>query len=594
MDFNEFIKTSTYKSIATYLRHNPEKRVGLLNLTSHIEGNHQLKNNELVYLLLNHHTERPKCQCGDFLMYVKPTVGYKSTCGNKECVKSVSVEKRIKTNKERYGGNAPSCSSEVRDKMVKTINDKYGVDKVYLIPGVKEKTIKSNKERYGAEWSSQSEIIKEKSKKNLLDKYGVDCTQKIDSVKEKTKKTNKEKYNSEEFFGSKKVREKINKIFTEKYGGHPLKSQQIKNKIKQTSLNKWGEIHPTKTKSVKEKISTTLTKKWLNNIKLSDHNFIKKDEDGYYILFCEQEQKEYKINPVTYNRRKRNGEEVSIYSNPLYKNYSKGEKELVEFIKTIYNGEIYLNNREILQDHELDIVLEDLKICIEYNGLYFHSDNFKPKKYHINKFLKCEEKGYRLIQIWEDEWYNEKNKIHSYLKHVLNKSDNKIYARKCDIKWISDLEYKYFCEKNHLQNYAKAKHRIGLIHNNEIVSVMSFSKPRVNSKEFVEYEMVRFCNKLNHNVVGSASKLFNFFVKNIKPTSILTYSDLDKFNSKLYESLGFTFKKITEPSYFYFDGLERINRFKLRNSNVEKYGINMEKYHKVYTCGNKKWVWSKY
>lgn len=591
MYLQDLINNKNYKSISLYLRHNPKEREFLLDKTNHIKDNHNISNNELTYIIINDLKELPKCTCGLKLDYIKPKVGYKKTCGNSECILKSSIEKRKETNQKRYGGNAPASSKEVRNKMVKTIKDRYGVNKIQLIPGVKEKTIESNKEKYGNEWSSQSELIKKKSKKNLLNKYGVDCTQKITSVKEKTKKTNKEKYGSEEFFGSKEIRDKINKTFDEKYGGHPLQNEDIKNKLKETSLKVWGETHPTKNILVKEKISNALTRRWLKDIKLSDINFIKKDEDGYYVLFCEKEQKEYKINPVTYNRRKRNGEEISIYLNPLFKNYSKGERELVEFIKTLYNGEINLNDRKLLDGYEIDIVLEDLKICIEYNGLYFHSDNFKPKKYHINKFLKCQEKGYRLIQIWEDEWYNERVKIISYIKHVLGKTDNRIYARHGEVKWVSDLDYKIFCEKNHLQNYAKAKHRLGLIYEGEIVSIMSFSKPRVKSKEFVEYEMIRFCNKLNYSVIGSASKLFNFFIKNIKPTSILTYSDLDKFDSNLYESLGFKFEKITDPSYFYFDGLERINRFKLRKSNIEKYNLDINKFNKVYSCGNKKWVW---
>jgi very-short-patch-repair endonuclease len=590
MCIQDLIKNKNYKSISLYLRHNPKERNFLLNETNYIKDNQSISNNELVYIIVNNLKELPKCTCGLKLEYVKPKVGYKKTCGNNDCIIKSSSQKRKETNQKLYGGNSPANSKIVRDKMVKTIKDRYGVDKIQSIPGVKEKTINSNKEKYGSEWSSQSELIKQKSKEKLLKKYGVDCTQKINSIKEKTKKTNKEKYGSEEFFGSKEIRDKINKTFDERYGGHPLRNEDIKNKIKETSLKEWGETHPTKNILVKEKISNALTKKWLSDIQLSDSNFIKKDEDGYYVLFCEKEQKEYKINPVTYNRRKRNGEEISIYLNPLNKSYSKGENELSDYIESIYFGTLSRNNRDILGSYELDIVLEDLKICIEYNGLYFHSDNFKPKNYHINKFLKCQEKGYRLIQIWEDEWYNEKDKIMSYIGHVLGTS-NKIYARKCEIRWISDLEYKTFCEINHLQNYAKAKHRLGLIYEGEIVSIMGFSKPRVKSKEFVEYEMIRFCNKLNYSVIGSASKLFNFFVKNIKPTSILTYSDLDKFDSNLYQSLGFNFQKITEPSYFYFDGLERINRFKLRKSNIEKHNLDINKFNKVYTCGNKKWVW---
>jgi hypothetical protein len=592
MDFNELIKTSTYKSIATYLRHNPEKREDLLGLTKHIDGNSELKNNELVYLLKNHHTERPKCSCGDFLLYVKPTVGYKSTCGKKECINSLSVEKRIKTNNERYGGNSPANSTKVVEKIKNTIKERYGVDSINKIPGVKEKIIETNLNKYGTEWSSQSKTIKEKSKKNLLEKWGVDCTQKLPFVKEKTIKTNQSKWGFNCNLSSKEVRKNILKTFKEKYvGGHPSKDPLVREKTKLTNIENWGVDHPSKTKKIKDKIAKSNTKQWLNRIGLSDENFIKKDEDGYYVLFCDVEKKEYKIHPVTYNRRKRNGEVVSIYLNPLNKYYSNGERELLGFIKTLYDGEILTNNRSVLGNYELDIFIPTLNLAFEYNGMYFHSDNFKPKKYHQNKFLKAKEKDVRLIQVWEDEWFNEREKIESYIKHVLNKTERKIYARNCEVKFIGVDEYKNFCEKNHLQGYSRAKHKIGLYHNNILMSVMSFCTPRVKSKTYFEWEMIRFCNKLGYNVIGGGSKLFKFFVKHIKPTSIITYSDLDKFHSSFYSSIGFKFHGITEPSLFYYDGNERINRFKLRKEKIIEKGINIDKYHKIYGSGNSKWVY---
>lgn len=591
MSLKSLLENKNYKAIATFLKHHPEERSFLLQQTQHIPNNTEIKNNELVYIIVNNLKDKPKCICGKDLVYVKPNVGYKITCGDKVCIDTIAVEKRSKTNKKRYGGKTPMSSPKVREKVKQTIKEKYGVDSVFDIDGVKEKTIKTNIDKYGTEWSSQSEVIKEKSKNNLLDKWGVDCTQKLDFVKDKTKKTNLDKYGSEEFFGAKINREKIKSTWDNKYGGHPLRSDKVKNKIVKTTLEKWGVTHVSKTKLVKDKISKALTKRWLEFMSIDDKNFIRKDEDGYYILFCEETGKEYKINPVTYNRRKRNGEVISTYLNPINKSYSKGETELFDYINSIYDGEILKNNREILGGYELDIVIPELKLAFEYNGMYWHSEENKPKKYHQNKFLKCGEVGYRLIQIWEDEWQNENKKIKSYINHIIGKSDKKIYARKCDVKLIEPKEYKKFCELNHLQGYARAKHKIGLYYKDELVSVMSFCTPRVKSKEVIEYEMIRFCNKLGYSVIGSASKIFKFFLDEIKPKSIITYSDMDKFNSNLYVNLGFQFVGFTEPSYFYYYNGERVNRFKLRRSNVIKENIDITKYVKVFTSGNKKFLW---
>lgn len=587
----DLIENSTYKGIAVYLRHNPENRSILLELTKEIQNNHELNNNELVYLIKNNLKELPTCICGKPLKYVKPTVGYRSSCGDKTCVNTISSKKRINTNNIKYGGNSPANSKDVLEKMKNTIKEKYGVDSVNKIPNVRERIIQTNLKKYGTEWSSQSKEIKEKSKNNLLDKYGVDCTQKIDSVKEKTTKTNIKKWGVKEFFSSKEIREKIYKTFDNNYGGHPMRNEKIKEKVRETNLNRWGETSPTKNKKIRDKIGSSNFNAWLNKIGLDDKNFIKKDDDGYYIVHCETEGKEFKIHPVTYNRRKRNSELISTYLNPLTKNYSKGEKELLEYIKTIYNGEVIPNDRSVLDGKELDIFIPELNLAFEYNGLYFHSDNFKPKRYHQNKFIKSSQNGVKLIQIWEDEWFNEEKKIKSYLNHVFGKTTNRIYGRKCDVKFISVNEYKDFCDVNHLQGYARSKHKIGLYFNDELVSVMSFCSPRVKSKKNIEFEMVRYCNKLNTTIIGGGSKMFSFFTKNIKPNSIISYSDLDKFNSSFYGGLGFILDGVTEPGFFYFDGLERFSRFSLRKGKISSKNININSYDKVFNSGNNRWLW---
>jgi Zn ribbon nucleic-acid-binding protein/uncharacterized protein with PIN domain len=46
------------------------------------------------------------------------------------------------------------------------------------------------------------------------------------------------------------------------------------------------------------------------------------------------------------------------------------EKEIGEYIKNIYDGEIKFNDKEILSGLEVDIYIPDLKIAIEFDGLY--------------------------------------------------------------------------------------------------------------------------------------------------------------------------------------------------------------------------------
>ena len=79
-------------------------------------------------------------------------------------------------------------------------------------------------------------------------------------------------------------------------------------------------------------------------------------------------------------------------------NISKQETELQEWLKVYID--IETNNRSLIAPYELDIAIPEKKIAIEYNGLYWHSEGQgKGYRYHLNKYLACKEKGYRLIPV---------------------------------------------------------------------------------------------------------------------------------------------------------------------------------------------------
>jgi ribosomal protein L34E len=56
---------------------------------------------------------------------------------------------------------------------------------------------------------------------------------------------------------------------------------------------------------------------------------------------------------------------------------SKQEESLYQFIKEIYNGKINKNDRKTINPLEIDIVLPDVGIAFEYDGLYWHSTDKK-------------------------------------------------------------------------------------------------------------------------------------------------------------------------------------------------------------------------
>ena len=159
------------------------------------------------------------------------------------------------------------------------------------------------------------------------------------------------------------------------------------------------------------------------------------------------------------------------------------EDSLFDYIKSIYKGKIIRDNRTILSNlkQSLDIYIPDLKIAFEFDGLYWHNELNKPdKNYHLKKTEECLKKGIQLIHIFEDEWLYKQDIVKSRIKNLLGLITDKIYARKCIIKEITNKESKTFCENNHIQGGINSKYSFGLFFNNELVSVMTFGNKRKN------------------------------------------------------------------------------------------------------------------
>ena len=286
-------------------------------------------------------------------------------------------------------------------------------------------------------------------------------------------------------------------------------------------------------------------------------------------------------------------------------NSSSKEKEIADFIRTLGYDDVYNNDRKTLNGKELDVLIPSLNIAFEFDGIFWHNENNKENNYHLWKTTECEKNGVRLIHIFEDEWRKKKNIWKSMISNILGKTENRIYARKCIVKEVPTKECTNFLNNNHIQGWCPSQIKLGLYYNDELVSLMTFGK----SRHFIgdgkmEYELLRFCNILNTNVIGGASKLFKYFVDNYSPNSVVSYADRRWSKGKLYDNLGFEFSHFSPPNYFYVIGDMRKNRFNYRKSIlVQKYGCpedmsesefcKQQKWYRIYDCGTAVYKWFK-
>lgn len=532
-------------------------------------------------------------------------------------LESVKI-KKIETCLENFGVEHPTQSNEVKDKIKKVNNDKFGKDWITQSEEFKEKSKMTNLERYGTEYATQSDKTKDKTKDTCKEKYNTDYYMKTKDFKEKSRTTNIEKYGFDYPSKSEIIQNKIKETNLKIYGvDRPTKSEKIKNKIKKNNLEKYGVDSPTKLNDVQNKMKNTCLEKYdaefysqsdfyknivkKRKIELLSDKYkleIKDINDNIITLLCDKCNSYFDANyQLLYNR--------FIYNKTLCTNccpvdsLSDSENQLQNLIKENYSDKILFNNREIIKPYELDVYIPELKLAFEFNGLFWHSELYKDKNYHLNKTEMCEKQGIQLIQIWEDDWIYKKNIVKSIILNKLGKS-NKIYARKCIIKEITDNKLiRNFLNDNHIQGYIASKINIGLFYNDELVSLMSFGRKRkiMNSKtNNNEYEMYRFCNKLNINIIGGLNKLFAYFIKNYDYSKITSYVDRSYFNGNNYLKIGFNLNGKTEPNYYYIINNKREYRFKYRKDILVKKGFDKNKtehqimlergIYRIYNSGN--------
>lgn len=284
------------------------------------------------------------------------------------------------------------------------------------------------------------------------------------------------------------------------------------------------------------------------------------------------------------------------------------EREIREFLDGL--GVNYEANRSILIGKEIDIMVPDKRIGIEFDGLKFHTEWFGKKKhdYHLNKTKMCNEQGYGLIHIFEDEFVEHRDIVLNKIKHLLHLDDDlpRIYARKCKIKEIYKHDAELFLNANHIQGYTSASVYLGAFYKEELVAVMCFKNGGI---KHTTWELVRFATDMSKVCCGIGGKLFKYFIRCYEPQSVISFADRRwtiSMTDNLYTKLGFKLEKIGAPDYRYYndrvDKYKRVHKMSFTKQKLnKKYGFPMTMteaemakelgYDRIWDCGLFKYVW---
>jgi hypothetical protein len=213
----------------------------------------------------------------------------------------------------------------------------------------------------------------------------------------------------------------------------------------------------------------------------------------------------------------------------------------------------------------LDIYLPENKLAIEYNSLYWHSSQSSDntifiKNRLLNKLLKCQDLGIRLLQFWDCEWINKKDICKEIILFALGKIAKRIPAQKCTLKEISSKEANVFLKENHIQGRCRSNYRLGLSLNNQLVGIQCYQAPNPGGDSRNSWLIVRTAFLKNVQVIGGISRMFKKFIETIQPEQVVDYTDRRLFIASGHYAMKFNRLGVTRPCGYLTDGTSLYSR----------------------------------
>lgn len=275
---------------------------------------------------------------------------------------------------------------------------------------------------------------------------------------------------------------------------------------------------------------------------------------------------------------------------------SSGERAVAEFIQNTLGVAVQQSDRTLIPPYELDIVLPDYNLAVEYCGLYWHSDAHKSPHYHANKTTMCNNVGVRLLTIYEDEWQTKQHIVKTKLRYLTKQSNNRVFARVCSVVLVSHAEKTQFFDLYHIQGSGPSSINIGLRDGaGELVACMGLIAK--TNKCFI---LNRYATSTV--VPGGFQKLLTYFKHNWDWVTVDTFTDLRWSSGELYELSGFTKQYTIPPDYCWTNGSVRYHKFGFRHkllakkltvydpNSTESQNCYNNQLWKLYDCGKIKYT----
>jgi len=199
---------------------------------------------ESLYKFINEMSSGGRCKvCDDDTKFQTYNTGYRIYCSKK-------------------------CSSRCPELIAKkeaTMTEKYGAPYALQTDHLKSKIRDTMIERHGVPYAMQSTELKEKYQNNFIEKHGVHHPSMVDEFYQNGRDVMIEKYNAPYAMQSEELKSKHLQSLQSTYGDHvttPFKSEEVKEKFRNTCIERYGVDYPAKIDEIFNKVRATNIKRY--------------------------------------------------------------------------------------------------------------------------------------------------------------------------------------------------------------------------------------------------------------------------------------------------------------------------------------------
>ncbi len=308
------------------------------------------------------------------------------------------------------------------------------------------------------------------------------------------------------------------------------------------------------------------------------------------------------------------------------------QMRLTEMVQALVPGSAVLSDDHTVlpSGKELDIVVPDHRLAIEFNDIFSHSEQAvferhakpRPHSYHAHKTREASSQGYQLVHVWEDDWLHQRELVLRALAHRLHAVDRlldvlpdinplacqRLYARNLTVKLVHGGVARSFWQDNHLQGPVHCTVNIGLYDQDGVLrALLGIGRKNHGSRVSLPdgtWDIQRYATL--GVIVGGFTKLLAHAETLVPVDTWTSWSDNDISDGGMYQAAGFTVDKRQAPSYSYVGRKtkwERVHRstytkqrfindpdLTYQSGQTEHEAALTNKLYRIYDAGKTRWV----